>query len=161
MKNIYSIILLILILSNGCENGQNISVKCTYDSIELVPSVDSLLTLFITSEQLTNYNVDIYLYTYSENEERIITFIATDYGAKYLSNHKPLIYFRKEKFRIFLLTGAEEIFNIKIRKGILKEKIGTLWKTISYVVINDTIITIPQGIPPFAPRPTLLIETKK
>lgn len=162
MKYLYLLALVILLYN--CKNTKttNIEYGATFDSISMNPLVDSLLDDYIKGENLTETQFDIYLISYLSDNNRVVTFISTNQGHVYLRNQRPLIYLRKGTRNIFVITGSEVLFSIKLKDKLLSNNIpGKYWASRSYILKEDTVITIQQGIPPFSPPPEdVIVKTK-
>lgn len=161
MKFTISLTLILVILSScTLKQKDKESVTGTFENITLIPVVDSLLSNFITRSIVDNQNLDYYLITYVSNDDRIITLIATDSGIKFFNRYRPLFHINKLARKVFVINGSEDIFNITFKQEILDiKKVGNFWTFKSYILKEGTIITIPQGIPPFSPPPETIEDS--
>ena len=151
----YLWILLYIYSCSNTINDKNI-VNMTNPNISINKSVDSILDIFLN--KIDTSNCQIYLAMYISEERNIVTLIATNLGENYLIHKKPLFYFKKNKIKIYLLTGIEKLFDLKINSIPEVSSTDKYYKTESYVFYPKKIDYIPDGIPLFSPPPNLTIE---
>jgi hypothetical protein len=154
--------LIIVLFCIACSRNNENNPNCLYPTsniISLENPVDSLLQVFIEENQgdASQY----LLITYLSSTQRIVTFIANNFGDSYIKEKTPLFYLIKNDKKIYIITGIEELFKVNTEHWSKKQEKKPFYsKMKSYVISKDRIECIPNGIPPFAPPPSAKVERK-
>ena len=161
-KYIYnSIIILFIVVGISCENKDSKLLHLSDADVTLDRRVDSLLQIFLNENNVEN--CQYFLLFYHIQRTAIITFIANDYGQKYHFRQQSLFYIKKYNRDIYILTGAENIFNYKIKNcELVKHKNKWCYSKLkSYTLENNIIKEVPFGVIPFENPPVSFEVLKK
>jgi hypothetical protein len=150
----YISIILMFVFCVSCNLNRK-TFNTTSDQVTLDTRIDSLLEKFLVENNNADYQY--FLITYFSCNERIVTFIANNVGVNYYNREKSLFYFIKDEKKIYIITGIEDFFKkgVEQDKNVKERSIEAPVSIIkSYLVHQNNINYIPNGIPPFAPPPS-------